>query len=170
MRRRFPPRLLLASLALAAGCTVTGSGKAAKPTWKTFVDEHPVTSAPFTLRSGTVEVRVHAVVVRESHTVLGRSSWLNVLKASVVNRGAAPLRLDDLADGFQVRTRSGADTRGYVFPEGRDGWRYQVHTGEPTQLPAGATGELRVQAEPNDGSKRDDPVAVSFRGQVVELR
>jgi hypothetical protein len=169
--RTIPLRLaLVASLALAAGCTVKGSGKSAMPAWKTFVHEHPVTSAPFTMRRGAVEVRVDAVVVRESSTVVGRSSWVTVLKATLVNRGAAPLRVDDLASDFQVRTRSGEDTRGYVFAEGRAGWRHQAQTGEPTHLPAGASGEIRVQAEPNDGSRRDDPVAVSFRGEVVDLR
>jgi hypothetical protein len=171
MRLRSPPLLLLASLTVAvAGCTVKGSGKAATPTWKTFVDEHPVTSTPFTMQSGTAEVRVHAVVVRESHTLVGRSSWANVVKASVVNRGAEPLRWDDLTDDFRVRTRSGADTRGYVFTEGKGGWRHQEHTGQPTHLPPGASGEIRGQAEPNDGSTRDDPAAVSFRGETVELR
>lgn len=171
MRRRSPPLLLLASLTLAAaGCTVKGSGKAATPAWKTFVHEHAVTSAPFTLRGGTAEVRVHAVVVRESRTLVGRSSWVTIVKASVVNRGAEPLRWDDLTDDFTVRTRSGEDTRGYVFTEGKGGWRHQEHTGQPTHLPPGASGEIRVQAEPNDGSRRDDPATVTFRGQTVELR
>jgi hypothetical protein len=30
-------------------------------------------------------------------------------------------------------------------------------------------GAIRVQAQPNDGSMRDDPAAVSFRGESVEL-
>lgn len=171
MRHRSPPFLLLASLTVAAiGCTVKGSGKGAVPTWKTYVNEHPMTSTAFTMRSGTAELRVHAVVVRESSTLLGRSSWANVVKASIVNRGGEPLRLDDLTGGFMVRTRSGEDTRGYVFTEGRGGWRHQARTGQPTHLPPGASGEIRVQAEPNDGTKRDDPAAVSFRGQTVELR
>jgi hypothetical protein len=155
---------------VALGCTAVGSGKGAKPAWKTYVDEHPVTSTPYTLRAGSAEVRVHAVVVQESHTLVGRSSWLNVVKASVENLGPAPLRLDDLAGGFTVRTRSGADLRAHVFTVGRAGWRQPERAGEPMQLPPRAVGEIRVQAEPNDGSRRDDPVSVTLRGQTVELR
>jgi len=165
-------RTILTTLAavVALGCTTVGSGKGAMPAWKTFVDEHPVTSTPFTLRGGAAEVRVHAVVVQESHAVVGRSSWLNVVKASVENLGPAPLRLDELAGGFTVRTQSGADLRAHVFTVGRAGWRQPERAGEPVQLPPRAVGEIRVQAEPNDGSRRDDPVSVTFRGQTVELR
>jgi hypothetical protein len=96
------------------------------------------------------------------------------MKASVVNRGAEPLRWDDLTDDFRVRTRSGADTRAHVFTDGKGGWRHREHTGrehtgQPTHLPPGASGAIRVQAQPNDGSMRDDPAAVSFRGESVEL-
>lgn len=165
-------RTVLTTLAavIALGCTASGSGKASKPAWKTYVDEHPVTSAPFTLRGGAAEVRVRAVVVQESHTILGKSSWLNVVKASVVNLGPGPLRWDDLTGDFTVRTRSGADLRAHVFATGNTGWLHQARTGEPTQLPPRAEGELRIQAEPNDGSRRDDPVSVTFRGQTVQLR
>ena len=41
------------------------------------MDEHPVTSAPFALQSGAVEVRVAAVVVEEHHTAFGKSTWVN---------------------------------------------------------------------------------------------
>ncbi len=155
---------------LACGCTVVGHGKSAMPAWKVYVDEHPVGSAPFTLRSGTVEVRVEAVVVEEHHTALGESRWLNVVKGSVVNLGAAPLLWTELLGGFEIRTRSGADTRGYVFMAGKAGWRRQAQTKEPDQLPPGAAGGIRVQAEPGQGGRRDDPVAISFRGRTVELR
>lgn len=165
------PAVSLALLALlAGGCTVVGHGKAAKPAWKIYVDEHAVSSAPFTLRSGAVEVRVEAVVVEEHHTAFGKSSWLNVVKASVVNLGAGPLLWSELTDGFRIRTRSGADTRGYVFMAGRAGWRRQEHTKEPDQLPPGAAGGIRVQAEPGQSGVRDDPAAISFRGRTVELR
>ena len=161
---------MLALLALiAAGCTMSGSGKASKPGWKTYVDEHPVAIAPFALRSGTVEVRVHQVLVEEHHTAFGKSTWLNVVKASAVNLGAGPLPWTDLTDGFRIRTRSGADTRGFVFTSGKAGWRDQDRTGQPL-LPPGAEGELRVQAEPGGAGARDDPAAVTFRGQTVELR
>jgi hypothetical protein len=169
MRPRSQPLLLLALTLAAVGCTMKGSAKGTTPAWKTFVDEHPVTFTPFTMRSGTTEVRVHAVLVLESHTLVGRSSWVNVVKATVVNRGAEPLRSAELANDFRVRTRSGVDTRGYATTEGKAGWRYQDHTA-PAHLPPGASGEIRVQAEPNDGSTRDDPAAVSFRGETVELR
>jgi len=159
--------LAIAAL-IAAGCTVTGHGKAAKPTWKTYVDEHPVTSTPFALRSGRVEIRVHQVLVEEHHTAFGKSSWLNVVKASAVNLGAGPLSWTDLTDGFRIRTRSGADTRGSVFATGRAGWRRE-NPGQPHLAP-GAAGEIRVQAEPGGAGVRDDPAAVSFRGQTVELR
>jgi len=152
---------------IAAGCTVSGSGKAAKPGWKIYVDEHPVAAAPFTFRDGDVEVRVEQVLVEEHHTAFGKSSWLNVLKASAVNLGAAPLPWTALTDGFRIRTRSGADTRGYVFT-GRGGWS-RAQPGQP-QLPPGATGELRVQAEPGVAGARDDPAAITFRGRTVELR
>ena len=155
---------------LASGCTVAGHGKSAKPTWKIYVDEHVVSSAPFTLRSGAVEVRVEAVVAEEHHTAFGKSSWLNVVKASVVNRGAGPVSWPELADGFRIRTRSGADTRGYAFTEGKAGWRRQEKPTDPYLLPPGAAGAIRVQAEPGQGAVRDDPVAFTFRGQTVELR
>lgn len=155
---------------LAGGCTVVGHGKSAKPAWKTYVDEHPVSSAPLTLRSGAVEVRVEAVVVEEHHTAFGKSSWLNVAKASVVNLGSGPLRWTELSDGFRIRTRSGADLRGYVFKVGKAGWRRQEDPKEPELLPPGAVGQIRVQAEPGQGSARDDPAAISFRGRTVELR
>lgn len=160
---------MLALVALgAAGCTVAGSGKAAKPAWKIYVDEHPVSTTPFTFRSGRVEVRVHQVVVEEHHTAFGESSWLNVVKASAVNLGADPLPWTDLTDGFRIRTRSGADTRGSVFAWGKAGWARR-ETGQP-QLPPGAAGEIRVQAEPGGPGARDDPAAISFRGQTAELR
>ncbi|MFT3914152.1 MAG: hypothetical protein QM704_08535 [Anaeromyxobacteraceae bacterium] len=159
--------LALAGL-LAAGCTVSGSGKAAKPGWKVYVDEHPVSAAPFTFRSGDVEVRVHQVLVEEHHTAFGKSSWLNVVKASAVNRGTTPLPWTALTDGFRIRTRSGTETRGYAIPSGNAGWS-RAQPGQP-HLPPGAEGELRVQAEPGSTSVRDDPAAVAFRGQMVELR
>ncbi len=154
---------------IAAGCSVAGSGKAAKPGWKIYVDEHPVASTPIAFRSGKVEVRVHQVLVEEHHTAFGKSSWLNVLKASAVNLGADPLPWTDLTDGFRIRTRSGADTRAFVFTSGKAGWRRQGQAGQP-HLPPGAVGEIRVQAEPGGAGARDDPAAVSFRGHTVELR
>jgi hypothetical protein len=166
---RFPTLPLAIAAVLAAGCTVKGSGKGALPTWKIYVDEHPVTSAPFTLRSGDVEVQVRAVVVEEHHTAFGKSTWVNVAKAAVVNRGAGPLFPEAVKGAFRLRTRSGADHRGYVFVQGTGGWRRQEHTKEPTQLPPGATGEIRVQAE-GGTETRDDPVAISFANQTVELR
>ena len=168
MRTRAVPLALLALL--AAGCTVKGHGKAAMPAWKVYVDEHPVSARPFTLRSGAVEVRVEAVVVEEHHTAFGKSSWLNVVKATVVNQGSGPLLWTELTDGFRIRTRSGADTRGYVFMVGKAGWRRQERAKEPDQLPPGAAGAIRVQAEPGQSGVRDDPAAISFRGRTVELR
>lgn len=165
MRRR--ASMLAILVLVAAGCTVAGSGKG-KPAWKIYVDEHPVSTAPFVFRSGKVEVRVHQVLVEEHHTKFGKSSWLNVVKASAVNLGAGPLPWTELTDGFRIRTRSGADTRGYVFTSGRGGWSHE-NPGQP-YLPPGAEGELRVQAEPGGAGARDDPAAVSFRGQTVELR
>jgi hypothetical protein len=166
---RFPTVPLALAAFLAAGCTVKGSGKAATPAWKIYVDEHPVTSAPFTVRSGDVEVHVRAVVVEEHHTAFGKSTWLNVARAAVVNRGAQPLFPEAVRGAFRIRTRSGADHRGYVFVQGTGGWRLQEHTKEPTQLPPGATGEIRVQAETTTQT-RDDPVALSFADQTVALR
>jgi hypothetical protein len=166
-------RLLTASLALlaflAAGCTVKGSGKGALPAWKIYVDEHRVNSAPFALTSGEVEVHVRAVVVEEHHTAFGKSTFINVVQAAVVNRGAGPLFPDAVTGAFRIQTRSGADHRGSVFIQGRGGWLRQEHTKEPTQLPPGATGEIRVQAE-SSTETRDDPVAISFAGQTVALR
>jgi hypothetical protein len=165
---RFPTVPLALVAVVAAGCTVVGSGKG-KPAWKIYVDEHPVTSAPFALRSGDVEVHVRAVVVEEHHTAFGKSTWLNVAKAAVVNRGTGPLLPDAVTGAFRLRTRSGADHRGHVFVKGTGGWRLQEHTKEPTHLPPGATGEIRVQAE-STTERRDDPVAISFANQTVELR
>lgn len=166
---RFPLVPLALAAVLAAGCTVKGSGKGATPGWKIYVDEHPVTSAPFALRSGDVEVQVRTVLVEEHHTAFGESTWVNVVKAAVVNRGAGPLFPDAVTGAFRLRTRSGADHRGSVFIQGKGGWRRQEHTKEPTQLPPGATGEIRVQAE-STTKMRDDPVAISFANQTVELR
>jgi hypothetical protein len=110
------------------------------------------------------------VVVEEHHTAFGKSSWLNVVKASVVNLGPGPLLWTELTGEFRIRTRSGADTRGYVSMAGRAGWRRQEQTKEPDQLPPGAAGGIRVQAEPGQSGVRDDPAAISFRGRTVELR
>jgi hypothetical protein len=172
MRSRSPLLALALPLlaAASAGCTVHGSGKAAMPAWKTYVDEHPVTAVPFTLRSGTVEVRVRSVVVEEHHTAFGKSSWVNVVNADLVNLGAGPLLWQDVTGDFRIRTRSGADTRGSVLMAGKGGWRRQEHTKQPDQLPSGAAGGLRVQAEPPAAGVRDDPTAISFRGQTVKLR
>lgn len=167
---RFLTVPLLLAAVLAGGCTVKGSGKGALPAWKIYVDEHPVTSAPFVLRSGDVEVHVRAVVIEEHHTAFGKSSWVNVAKAAVVNRGAGPLFPDALSGAFRLRTRSGAEARGYVFVQGTGGWLRQERTKAPTQLPPGATGEIRVQAESVTSQTRDDPVALSFADQTVELR
>ena len=156
--------------AASAGCTVHGSGKAAMPGWKGYVDEHPVTVIPFTLRSGTVEVRVRSVVVEEHYTAFGKSGWVNVVNADLVNLGAGPLLWQDVTGDFRIHTRSGADTRGSVLMAGREGWRRQAQTKQPDQLPSGAAGGLRVQAEPPVAGVRDDPTAISFRGQTVKLR
>ncbi|MFO0584190.1 MAG: hypothetical protein U0229_18100 [Anaeromyxobacter sp.] len=164
---RLPASTLSFVALFALGCTVSGSGKAAKPGWKVYVDEHPVSAAPFVLRSGDVEVRVHQVLVEEHHTAFGKSSWLNVVKASAMNHGTAPLLWTALTGEFRIRTRSGAETRGSLFT-GRGGWS-TARPGQP-QLPPGAIGEIRVQAEPGGAGVRDDPAAVSFRGQTVELR
>lgn len=155
---------------ISTGCTVHGSGKAAMPAWKTYVDVHPVTEAPFTLRSGTAELRVRSVVVEEHHTAFGKSSWVNVVNADLVNLGAGPLLWQDVAGDFRIRTRSGADTRGSVLMAGRAGWLRQAQTKQPDQLPPGAAGGLRVQAEPPAAGQRDDPAAISFRGETVRLR
>lgn len=172
MRSRIPLLALALPLlaASSAGCTVHGSGKAATPGWKTYVDEHPVTVVPFTLRSGTVEVRVRSVVVEEHHTAFGKSSWVNVVNADLVNLGAGPLPWQDVTGDFRIRTRSGADTRGSVFMAGKAGWRRQEQTKQPDHLPSGAAGGLRVQAEPPASGVRDDPTAISFRGETVKLR
>lgn len=169
MRSRMVALALAAVFGAALGCTVKGSGKGSTPGWKIYVDQHPVSTAPFTLRSGTVEVRVQAVVVEEHHTKFGKSTWLNVVKAVVVNRGAGPLLPEAVTGGFRIRTRSGADLHGYVFIQGTGGWR-QEHPKETPQLSPGAMGEIRVQAEAGGGATRDDPVAVSFQGQTVQLR
>jgi hypothetical protein len=87
-----------------------------------------------------------------------------------VNRGAGPLLYNDIAEDFQVRTRSGADIRCSVSTWGNGGWVSRQGTSEPTYLPPGASGEIRVRAETNNRSTRDDPAAVSFRGETVELR
>jgi hypothetical protein len=166
---RLPILTLTLAAALATGCTVKGSGKGALPAWKIYVDEHPLPSAPFALRSGDVELQVRAVVVEEHHTAFGKSTWLNVIKAAVVNRGAAPLLAEAVTGAFRFRTRSGGDHRGYVFTQGNGGWLRQEHTKQPTHLPPGATGEIRVQSESTTGV-RDDPAAISFAGQTVELR
>lgn len=155
--------LALAAL-IAAGCTVYGSGKAAKPGWKGYVDEHPVSTAPFTLRSGDVEVRVQRVLVEEGHTMFGPSSWSNVVKATAVNHGRSPLSWTALNDAFRFRTRSGADTPGSVSTG--NGWS-GLQSGQP-HLPPGAAGEIRVWDY--RGGARDDPAAFSFRGQTIELR
>jgi hypothetical protein len=172
MRFRIPLLALALPLlaASSAGCTVHGSGKSATPAWKTYVDEHPVTVVPFTLRSGTVEVRVRSVVVEEHHTAFGKSSWVNVVNADLVNLGAGPLLWQDVTGDFRIRTRSGADTRGSVFMAGKAGWRRQAQTKQPDHLPPGAAGGLRVQAEPPASGVRDDPTAISFRGETVKLR
>lgn len=174
MRPRQRPHLLLLACAVAAapaaGCTAHGQGKAAMPAWKTLVTEHPLLSAPRTLRSGGVEVRVEAVVLEDRHTLLGPSSWVAVLRGAVVNRGPGPLPLEAIQQSFRFRHRSGAERRGSVFVQGPDGWSLQQRTGQPTVLPPAATGRFMVQADSGPDGVRDDPVEVFFEGQRLELR
>lgn len=169
-----PPTLLLVLLlgcALsAAGCTVHGHGKAATPGWKTLVTEHPLLGAPRTLRSGDAEVHIQAVVLEDRHTVVGRSSWVAVMRGVVVNRGQAPLPPEAVQQSFRFQHRSGVERRGSFFVQGTGGWRRQERTGQRTELPPGATGAFLVQTDSGPDGVRDDPVAVVFEGQRVELR
>jgi hypothetical protein len=169
-----PPPLRIAllgcALAAAAGCTVKGHGKSATPAWKTLVTEHPLLSAPRTLRSGDVELRVEAVVLEDRHTVVGPSSWVAVLRGVIVNRGRGPLLPEPLLQAFRFQHRSGVERRGYGFVQGTGGWMRQEKTGERTQLPPGAAGAILVQTESGPDGVRDDPVAVLFEGQRLELR
>lgn len=169
-----PLALLLLGCALTAaagaGCTVKGHGKAATPAWKTMVREHQLLGAPRSLRSGDVEVRIQAVVLEDRYTLLGPSSWVAVLRGVVVNRGQAPLPPEAILQGFRFQHRSGVERRGSVFIQGTGGWRLQEHGGQRTLLPPGAAGEIRVQADSGPNGVRDDPVAVVFEGQRVDLR
>ncbi len=156
--------------AAAAGCTASGSGKAAKPAWKTLVTEHPLLSAPRTLRSGGVEVQLQAVVLEDRHTLFGPSSWVVVARGVVVNRGRALLQAEDLQQAFTFQHRSGADRRGSVFAKGGGGWRREAGPPQRTELPPGASGPILVQADSGPDGVRDDPVALVFEGQRLELR
>ncbi len=170
-----PPAHLAAALlgcalaAVAAGCTVKGHGKAATPAWKTLVTEHSLLGASRTVRSGDVEVRIQAVVLEDRHTLLGSSSWVAVLRGTVVNRGRAPLLAESLQQAFRFQHRSGAERRGSVFAQGPAGWRHQARTGHPTELPPGEAGQLLVQTDSGPDGVRDDPVAVIFEEQSVAL-
>lgn len=162
--------LWCALAAAAAGCTTYGSGKAAKPAWKTLVTEHPLLSAPRTLRSGDLEVQVQAVVLEDRHTLFGPSSWVAVMRGTVVNRGRAPLQAEALQQSFVFQHRSGAERGGSFFAKGVGGWRHQARTGQPTDLPPGASGQFLVQTDSGSNGVRDDPVAVYFDGQRLDLR
>lgn len=170
-RHHLHPLLLGCALAAgaASGCTVYGQGKAAMPTWKTLVTEHPLLAAPRALRSGDVELRVEAVVLEDRHTVLGPSSWVAVLRGTAVNRGPAPLPLEAIQQSFRFRHRSGAERRGSVFVQGPGGWSLQQRTGQPTVLPPGEAGRILVQADSGPDGVRDDPVEVVFEGQRLVL-
>ena len=156
--------------AASAGCTVKGQGKAALPTWKTLVTEHALLGAPRTFRSGDAEVHVEAVVLEDRHTILGPSSWVAVLRGTVVNRGRDPLLAEALHGAFRFQHRSGAERGGSFFAKGVGGWRHQARTGQPTDLPPGASGPFLVQTDSGPDGVRDDPVAVVFEGQRLELR
>lgn len=162
--------LWCALAAAAAGCTTYGSGKAAKPAWKTLVTEHPLLDAPRTLRSGDLEVQVQAVVLEDRHTLFGPSSWVAVLRGTVVNRGRAPLLQQDLQQRFRFQHRSSVEQRGNLFTQGRTGWRSEQGPPQRTELPPGAEGAILVQADSGSNGVRDDPVAVYFDGQRLDLR
>lgn len=170
MRPSTLPLLLLLGFALsAAGCTVSGQGKASKPGWKTLVTKHPLLGAPVALRSRYAEVQIQAVVLEDRHTVVGSSSWVAVMRGVVINRGQAPLQPDALQQSFRFQHRSGVERRGTFFVQGTGGWNRHEGTSLRTELPPGATGAFLVQTDSGpDG--RDDPVAVVFEGQRVELR
>lgn len=156
---------------LTAGCTIkSGPDKrSVKPAFKRYVVEHPIAAGPRTLRSGSAALRVEAVVVEEHRTVLGPESWLAVAHVVVKNDGGGPLLLQDLVDAFRFHGRSGTVRSGVVFPEGRGGWQHQHRTGQPTHLPPGGEGRLRVQAEIGAKESRDDPVALTFREHRLDL-
>lgn len=171
MRSSSIPLLLLLGCALsAAGCTVHGQGKASKPGWKTLVTKHPLLGAPVALRSGYAEVQIQAVVLEDRHTVVGSSSWVAVLRGVVTNRGQAPLQPEVIQQSFRFQHRSGVERRGTFFVQGTGGWNRQERTSLRTELPPGATGAFLVQTDSGPDGVRDDPVAVVFEGQRVELR
>jgi hypothetical protein len=78
----------------------------------------------------------------------------------------------DVRNAFELLGRSGTVRRGSVFPEGgcKGGWRHREHTGQPTHVPPGGTGRVRVWAVAEPVTIRDDPAALTFRGVRIDFR
>jgi hypothetical protein len=160
---------------LAAGCELKrgpGPKPYVTPAFKTFVVEHPVALGGRPVFSGTTELRIDRAVTEERKTVLRTEEWRMVVHVALVNHGQAPLLQDDIRDAFQLLGRSGATRRGYVSTEGgrEGGWLHQEHTGQPTHVPPGGTGRVRIWAVAEPVTTRDDPAALTFRDVRIDFR
>lgn len=162
--------LLLAGALLApSGCTTSGHGKSAKPTWKVFKTEHPQAAPSDPIRSGGVELRVSKVFLEDNHTVFVTSYWRAVIRGTIVSPEALPLSA--LSDAFTLIGTSGqvypAQVRS-VGPHGAN-WQWEQRTGKPTYLPANVPGELEIMARVGDNDGHDELAAFTFRGAQVAL-
>lgn len=163
-------RILWIPIALvAAGCTIKGQGKSAKPDWKLFQVEHPRAFPPEPVRGGGVELRVVKAFLEENKTAFKVSHWVMRVRVSVLS--AEDLPLSAVKDDFTIVGRSGKTYRAYASTvgPGRRTWQHQEHSGKPTLLPAGVAGELDVFAQVGDDRSCDDVAAFTFRDRRVAL-
>jgi hypothetical protein len=155
---------------LAAGCTlksVPGPKKLMVPGFKTYAIEHPVPLGEHVVRSGTTELRIDRASTEELRTAIETKSWQIVVHGLIVNRGAAPLFVRDLADQIELHGRSGAVRTGYVYPAAgsENGWASSKGS---SYIPAGGAGRVRI-CTPGPEPTRDDPAALTFRGTRIEF-
>lgn len=158
---------------LAAGCelkNVPGPKKLMTPGFKTWAVEHTVPLGERSIRSGTTELRIERALSEELRTVIETKSWQIVVYGVVVNHGDGPLLARDLADSIQLLGRSGTVRTGHVYAAAvpQNGWVSPKGTSQPSYIPAGGAGRVRISA-PGPESTRDDPAAMTFRGARVEF-
>jgi hypothetical protein len=156
------------ALLAVGGCTVKGSGKASTPAWKMYKDEHPQNVRQVSIRDGSIELKVAGALLEEHKTVLAVSHWTARVRLTIVGSESVPL--ESLSGAFTIIGRSGKVYRPSVLPIGqRTTWQRQEHTGQPTHLPAGVSGEIDLFTQVGDDKSHDELAAFTFRSLRVPL-